>query len=167
MRPTIGQILSGLALGAVAASMLVMPERFIGAEDGAVRGLMLRAPSERIVVRAAPIRPRRVHRPALVKRTVIVVERRAPVAITISRRLPARPRAAPPPPPPVRKVRAKRRPVAPPAIVVASGSRDDDDDDGSDDDDDGGGGGSDDDDGGSGSSGGGDDDGDEHGDDDD
>lgn len=127
MRPTVGQILSGLALGAVAASMLVMPERFIGGEDGAVTGLVLRAPAERIVVRAAPIPPRRVHRAAPAKRRVIVVERRAPVAITISRRIPVRPRAVPPP---ARKVVTRRpkppEPAAPrpasPAMQVASAS---------------------------------------------
>lgn len=110
MRPTVGQILSGLALGAVAASMLAMPERFIGAENAAVTGLMLQAPSERIVVRAAPIPPRRVRRAAPVKRQVIAVERRASVAVAISRRISVRPRAAAPPPPrpPVRKVVAKR-----------------------------------------------------------
>jgi hypothetical protein len=130
MRPTVGQILSGLALGAVAASMLVMPERFIGADDAAVTGLVLQAPDERIVVRATPIPPRRVHRAAPVKRPVIMVERRAPVVVAISRRIPVRPRAAPPPPPPpqVRKVVTQRpkppEPVAPrpasPAMQVAS-----------------------------------------------
>ena len=75
MRPTVGQILSGLALGAVAASMLVMPERFLGTDDATVRGLMLQAPAERSVVQAAPIRARRVqvHRSAPIKRSVTVV----------------------------------------------------------------------------------------------
>ena len=140
MRPTVGQILSGLALGAVAASMLVMPERFIGADDVAVTGLVLQAPDERIVVRAAPIPSRRVHRAAPraapVKPRVIVIERRAPVAIAVSRRIPARPRAAapPPPPPPARKVVTQRpkppEPAAPPpaspAVPVAIASVSDD-----------------------------------------
>ena len=72
MRPTVGQILSGLALGAVAASMLVMPERFLGTDDATVPGLMLQAPAERSVVQAAPIRARRVQvqRSAPIKRSV-------------------------------------------------------------------------------------------------
>lgn len=115
MRPTVGQILSGLALGAVAASMLVMPERFIGAENVAVPGLVLQAPAERIVVRAAPIRPKRAHRPAPVKRALTVF-RPAPVTVTISRRVSVRPRATPPPPPPARKVVAQR-PKPPEAIA--------------------------------------------------
>ena len=84
MRPTVGQILSGLALGAVAASMLVMPERFLGADDATVRGLMLQAPAERSVVQAAPIRARRVqvHRSAPIKRSVAVVAQRAPFTVS-------------------------------------------------------------------------------------
>ena len=104
MRPTIGQILSGLALGAVAASMLVMPERFLGTEDAAVPGLALQqAPAEHLVVRAAPIRPRRAHRSIPVKRPVIVVARHAPFTVAISRRISVRPPAEPPPPVPARK----------------------------------------------------------------
>jgi hypothetical protein len=135
MRPTVGQILSGLALGAVAASMLVMPERFIGAEDAAVTGLVLQATDERIVVQAVPIPPRRAHRAAPVKRRVIVIERRAPVAITISRRIPARAGVTPPPPPTARMVVAQHPtppppspkpapppPVEPPTVDVASES---------------------------------------------
>jgi outer membrane biosynthesis protein TonB len=100
MRPTVGQILSGLALGTVAASMLVMPERFLGAEDVAVQRLVLQAPAERTVVRAAPIPPRRLHRPPRVNRPVKVVARPAPVTVTISHRVPTRPGTEHPQPPP-------------------------------------------------------------------
>ena len=113
MRPTVGQILSGLALGAVAASMLVMPERFLGADDATVPGLMLQAPAERSVVQAAPIRARRVqvHRSAPIKRSVAVVAHRAPFTVSISRQIPVRPRTAPAPPP-ARKVVVPKPPVA-------------------------------------------------------
>jgi hypothetical protein len=103
MRPTVGQILSGLALGAVAASMLVMPERFLGTENAAVPGLVLQAPAEHLVVRAAPIRPQRAPRSIPAKRRVIVVARHAPFTVAISRRIPVRPSAEPPPPVPARK----------------------------------------------------------------
>ena len=128
MRPTVGQILSGLALGAVAASMLVMPERFLGTDDATVPGLMLQAPAERSVVQAAPIRAQRVqvHRSVPIKRSVAVVAYRAPFTVSISRQTPVRPRAAPAPPP-ARKVVAPNPPVAanplpapPPAAEPAS-----------------------------------------------
>lgn len=125
MRPTVGQILSGLALGSVAASMLVMPERFLVTEEVAVQGLVLRAPADRTVVRAAPIRPQRVHRPASVKRPVTPP---AAITIAVSRRVPAPPPPPPPPqpageevtqpPPPPPEPAAP--PVASPAIEAAS-----------------------------------------------
>lgn len=125
MRPTVGQILSGLALGSVATSMVVMPERFLVTEEVAVQGLVLRAPADRTVVRAAPIRPQRVHRPASVKRPVTPP---AAITIAVSRRVPAPPPPPPPPqpageevtqpPPPPPEPAAP--PVASPAIEAAS-----------------------------------------------
>lgn len=126
MRPTVGQILSGLALGSVAASMLVMPERFLVTEEVAVQGLVLRAPADRTVVRAAPIRPQRVHRPASVKRPVTPP---AAITIAVSRRVPAPPPPPPPPqpageevtqPPPPPPPEPAAPPVASPAIEAAS-----------------------------------------------
>jgi hypothetical protein len=99
MRPAVGQILSGLALGTVAASMVVMPERFLVTQEVAVQELVLQAPAKRTVVQAAPIRPQRVHRPASAKRPVTVAPVAA-IAIAVSPRVPVLRDTAPPPPPP-------------------------------------------------------------------
>jgi hypothetical protein len=122
MRPTVGQILSGVALGTVAAAMLVVPDRLLVTETGSVAGLALQVPEQRTVVQAAPIPAPQKPRPAPVQRVVSVAR---PAVVVVSRLLPIRVPPSPParrvtpepPPPPARAA----PPAAPlPGVDVAS-----------------------------------------------
>lgn len=123
MRPTVGQILSGVALGTVAAAMLVVPDRLLVAETGSVAGLALQAPEQRTVVRAAPIPAPQKPRRAPVQRVVVSIAR--PAAVDVSRPLPTRVspssparRVTPEPPPPPVAAASTAAPL--PAVDVAS-----------------------------------------------
>jgi hypothetical protein len=132
MRPTVGQILSGVALGTVAAAMLVVPERFLVAETGSVPGLALQAPEARTLVRAAPFPALQKPRRTPVQRVFVPTAR--PAAVAVSRPLPAG--VAPPPParrvvpkPPPPPVKAPPPAAPPPTVDVASVEVEETDDD--------------------------------------
>jgi hypothetical protein len=55
MRPTVGHIISGIALGTVATAMIVAPERTLVADESAVPGLELQVADARRIVRVAPL----------------------------------------------------------------------------------------------------------------
>lgn len=112
MRPTVGQILSGLAVTGVASAMVAAPERvLVTPEERALPGLELTVADEQTVVRAEPIRRGRVTR---TERGVVVtrpLRRSQPLAVPVSRPLRARPQ-----PPSARRVVPK--PPQPPPVVA-------------------------------------------------
>jgi hypothetical protein len=115
MRPTVGQILSGLAVTSVATAMLAAPERvLVTPQERSVPSFELQLADKGTVVRAQPVRPARVvgkQRRAVVRHAARQAQ---PIAIAISRPLPARPQQ----PPPRRRVPPRPKPTpTPPATT--------------------------------------------------
>ena len=110
MRPTVGQILSGLAVTSVATAMLAAPERvLVTPQERSLPAVELQHADQGTVVRAQPIRPaqavRKQDRPA----TRAPVRRAQTLGVAVSR-----PQPAPLPPPAMRRVAPKPPPDAPP-----------------------------------------------------
>jgi outer membrane biosynthesis protein TonB len=128
MRPTVGQILSGLAVTGVASAMLAAPEHVLVTHDEeSLPPLTLQVADERTVVRGAPLRPARSAPEQRVPVRRIAMQ--VPSAKPVSRSQPVRPQPPPPPsttpaptpqpkpqPPPPPKTEPPLTP--PPAVTV-------------------------------------------------
>lgn len=97
MRPTVGQILSGLAVTSVATAMLAAPEHvLVTPQERSVPSFELRLADAGTVVRAQPVRPAQVvgqQRRAVVRHPARQAQ---PIAIAVSLALPVRPQQPPP-----------------------------------------------------------------------